>query len=394
MIVHLRGSFVVLTSLAIAGCDSAQRPVTTPSAGDHVAMLSAGATGSIDPSDDASDRSMSSALVDAATVQRGQFLAKRAAPRASDRAPDAGKLAESSFNGPPDAADSVDDPDVMVLVDCAEFDRVGGRPPIVVDFDEVAPNTELAAGRDGGWLDGVARRGVEFVAGTAPLIVVRGRETSLSSGYEDVRQPWMHMLAPTSGEQLLSPGGVELAAGPSPMLEDDDVMLVFDPPVCAVGFDILTPSADGMSFVDVTVLAVDGRVLHAGRLASRSRPAEPGAQWPPPSADFFGVVSGARDIAIVIVDELDDNAVCPDSNIGIDTLRFAPAPRGAAGDLDGDGVVDGADLALLRDQLGSARAWTAATRSAPAPWWLVADLDRDGDVDEQDLAALLGGIGG
>ena len=52
-----------------------------------------------------------------------------------------------------------------------------------------------------------------------------------------------------------------------------------------------------------------------------------------------------------------------------------------AGDIDGDGTVDGADLAVL---LGS---WGAC----PAP--CAADVDGNGVVDGVDLATLLGGWG-
>lgn len=298
--------------------------------------------------------------------------------------------------GPVEASESgadVASAEVRIFSDRRMFDGIGGRPPVVVDFDDLAPGGDLGVARGArDTLDNVAPGGIEFVAGMAPLIVVRGSDTFLGPGYVDVRQPSRHRLVPTSGERLLSPGGEELAAGPTAALEDDDITLVFDPPVSAVGFDLLTPSADGMSFVDVAVIAIDGRVLHAGRVATRGLAAGPGGQWPPPSDDFFGVVSAANDIALVVLDELDQDPVCPDSNIGIDTIAFAPAPTGRAGDLDGDGDIDGDDVAILRAQLGARCAQSSTV--VDRPWWLAADLDRDGDVDEHDMAILLAGFGG
>jgi hypothetical protein len=64
---------------------------------------------------------------------------------------------------------------------------------------------------------------------------------------------------------------------------------------------------------------------------------------------------------------------------GIDGFEVFTLGCDATGDLDGDGDVDAADLAVL---LG---AWGPTGGAGSA-----ADLDGDGDVDAADLAILLG----
>ena len=72
----------------------------------------------------------------------------------------------------------------------------------------------------------------------------------------------------------------------------------------------------------------------------------------------------------------------PDNSVTETDLRGDPASP--TGDLDGDGDVDAADLALL---LGS---WGPVD---PCPPYVPADLDQDCDVDAADLALLLGNWG-
>ena len=72
----------------------------------------------------------------------------------------------------------------------------------------------------------------------------------------------------------------------------------------------------------------------------------------------------------------------PTTPVSLSGLTQGPSPvnSGCLGDIDGNGVVDAADLAML---LG---AW------GPNPGH-PADFDGDGDVDAADLAGLLGAWG-
>jgi hypothetical protein len=68
---------------------------------------------------------------------------------------------------------------------------------------------------------------------------------------------------------------------------------------------------------------------------------------------------------------------------GSDAVVVAQRPDPCAADLNDDGVVDAADLAVL---LG---AW-----GTTVPVGTGADVDWDGDIDGADLAVLLGAWGG
>jgi len=148
--------------------------------------------------------------------------------------------------------------------DTAPFQAAGGFPPVMVDFDELEPGTDLS---------GKSLNGVRFERSSpssAPLIVVRGWETFTPGGYrcEPLGDPATHKLFSTTGANVLSPGGLELAPGRNDALEDDDLVLIFDEPVGAVGFDILWQSADG-SRRKVTLQDAMGNTLY---LSSRNEP--------------------------------------------------------------------------------------------------------------------------
>ncbi|MFO0829468.1 MAG: hypothetical protein U0572_15125 [Phycisphaerales bacterium] len=246
----------------------------------------------------------------------------------------------------------------------AGFNAAAGNPPIALDFDSIAPNTDVT---------GLSFDGVTLMAPGAALIVVIGADTVTPIGFGGAPHPETNKLLPTSGANVLSPGGLTLGPGSNPAIENDDVKLVFDPPVSAVGIDHLSQSADGFGFTTVVVRNAANVVLFSGSVPI----SDLGGGGAPGGADFWGIVSTANDIASVTFDEQDDNAQFPDSNIGFDTLRFFPTPScHGASDIDGDGDVDAADLGVL---LG---AW--GTAQCPA------DIDENGVVDAADLAVLLG----
>ncbi|MCA9290750.1 MAG: hypothetical protein KDA25_06455 [Phycisphaerales bacterium] len=261
--------------------------------------------------------------------------------------------------------------DARVIGSRDVFEVASGGAPIVVDFDDLPPGATI-----GDWT--VA--GVTLHGAGAPLLVVRAHDTFTPATFTDVPDPARYRLIATSGAQILSPGGIELAPGPNPAVENDDVTLVFDPPVAAVGFDVLTPSADGMSFVTVTAIGSDGAVLWSGSVDLPRVRGE--TRYAPPGAGFWGIVAEACVIREVRVDETDGDAACPDSNIGIDSIRFAPTTDVRGADLDGNAVVDAADLGALLV------AWRESGVTAAASW-RAGDLNRDRRVDATDVLAWL-----
>ena len=276
-----------------------------------------------------------------------------------------------------DAAQSTD-PQSAAFEDLAPFLAEACGAPVAVDFDDHLDGDELL---------GEIATGVVIVGGRAPLMVVRADRTFTPDRYENTADPAAYRLHATSGEMILSPGGIELGPGPDPQLEDDDVTLIFDPPVAAVGFDLLLPSLDGMSFVDVVVIAVDGEILHSGGIHVPRADAER-TSFPPSGAAFWGYVADGCRISEVRLDERDEDPVCPDANIGLDSIRIAPGPSRLAADLDGDGWVTRADIELFSLHRSERDASPAASRR----WW-PGDIDRDGRVDADDLMIIVTCLG-
>jgi hypothetical protein len=256
----------------------------------------------------------------------------------------------------------------------ASFCERSGSAPLVMTFDEFG---------SGQILSHQVVEGVDLRGGLAPLLVVAADETSLGEGYENVADGTAYRLHATSGRNILSPGGSLLAAGPNPAVEDDDVTIRFNPPVAAVGFDFLTPSLDGMSFTSVTVIGIDGEVLHSGDVSLPHAQAE-GTAYPPSGSVFWGFVAENRVISEVRIDERDGDPSCPDANIGIDSIRFAPAPGWLAADLDEDGAVTPRDLAVVLDDW---KKFDARTPHTQLGWWR-GDVNRDRVVDENDAAIV------
>lgn len=102
--------------------------------------------------------------------------------------------------------------------------------------------------------------------------------------------------------------------------------------------------------------------------------------WPTnPSGEICVIVpKGATHIFFSVGDSLFYDNVDPDGDWGVEIAVLDPC----AADLDGDGTVGAADLAILLGGWGPA-----------SPIGAPGDLDCDGDVDAADLATLLGSWG-
>jgi len=144
----------------------------------------------------------------------------------------------------------------------------------------------------------------------------------------------------SGSDTVLVPGDGTGLPGPFDIFENDDMMLVFNPPVGAVGFDLLFQSLDGNSFVDISIFEGGNN-----QLASYTSvpipwlPPTPPSRASPGGSSFVGFVSDSNNIARVVIDDRDGNNEWPDNNIGIDTLIFGPLTPISCG----DGVCNGAE---------------------------------------------------
>ena len=200
-------------------------------------------------------------------------------------------------------------------MDLVGFESAAGGSRVVVDFDDIAPGTDIT---------GSTINGLTFQGPGAPLLVVHADDTFTPPSFSGVRDASTNVLPATSGENVLSPGGTEMGPGPNNAVENDDLTVIFSQPVKAFGFDHLSQSADGISYTNVTVRDPSAQALFSGRI-----PISGFGAGGPAYADFWGIVSTDSNIASVVIDEGDSNNVYPDSNIGFDTFRV-PEPAGAA----------------------------------------------------------------
>ena len=188
-----------------------------------------------------------------------------------------------------------------------------------IDFDAID---------DGSNISGNTYAGVTFnkVGSSAELIVVDGNSTITPAGeFSGVVDANTNRLLPTTGNRVLSPGGRILSAGSNPAVENDDLELVFSTPVRALGFDLLSQSADGGSFVSIAVFNQSNVQLYSGTIPISNL--QPGG-GDPGGADFFGVIgTGSDRIGRIVIDERDSNSSFPDSNVGFDTFRFSSVPE-------------------------------------------------------------------
>jgi hypothetical protein len=214
--------------------------------------------------------------------------------------------------------------------DLAGFNAAAGSPPISITFDALADNTNLAS---------TTFATVTFSSPDGnSLLVVPGASTVSAIGDSD------NKLFPTSGTKVLSPGGVDLVAGPA-LGQRDSIVLTFASPLSAFGLDVLFESLDTSSFTSFTLLDAANTTLASGGVntnvcAPGSDPTSggcAGGSW------FLGFVSDSANIKTVQITDSDDNNVNPDPNIGYDTFRFVrqeqPVPEPSSLLLVGAGFV-------------------------------------------------------
>ena len=207
----------------------------------------------------------------------------------------------------------------------AGFNAAAGNPPVSIDFDSIALNTDIG---------GSTIAGITFnaPAGGAALIVVEGDATFTPSGFSNAPNTSTNKLFPTSGQNVLSPGGLTLGPGPNNAVENDDLELVFQQPLSAFGFDHLSQSADGASYTSIQVFNQTNSLLFSGTIPISSTGGG--------GADFWGATTTGSDlIGRILIDEKDGDANYPDSNIGFDTFRFTSVPEPSSLAIFGIGMI-------------------------------------------------------
>ena len=199
--------------------------------------------------------------------------------------------------------------------DLAGFNVATGSPAVAVNFDSTPALTDIT---------GTTINGITFESGaqpSAPLIVIKASDSYSAPGFAPAGSP-MNRLFATSGDNVLSPGGIELAPGNNPLKEKDDLIMTFGTPVKAAGFDILFQQLDGFSLVGVKVYDTSNTIIYENSFIPI-----PGAPSNSPSGwdggtTFVGFVSDSKNIARISISDNDGDSTYPDSNIGYDTIRF------------------------------------------------------------------------
>ncbi len=206
-------------------------------------------------------------------------------------------------------------PTITFYGNLTQFNTAAGSPPIVVNFDDITPGTDITNQTIGG-----LKFEPNLLTVSAPLVVVRANDTYSPSGFSWAPSPNNKLFA-TSGENVLSPGGPILAPGPNATVENDDLTLTFTSPVAAVGFDVLFQSLDGNSYAFIKLLDASNNTLYPSTMI---------ATTPAPNYDggtvFVGFVSNSSSIQKIIIDETDANNQYIDCNLGIDTIRLSYQP--------------------------------------------------------------------
>jgi hypothetical protein len=191
----------------------------------------------------------------------------------------------------------------------------GGSVPTFIDFDSMSGN-----------IAGTNIIGVTFSSPDGnTLEVVPGAATFTPPGFAGVIDADTNRLFPTSGANVLSPGGSELAPGPDPR-QGDSLQLDFTYDINFFGLDVLFQSYDCCTFVSYAVYDKSLSLLASGGLNGNG-----GGGGDPGGALFFGVFSDSSLIGRIVFTESDGDAQFPDANIGYDTFRYSPIIPGGGG---------------------------------------------------------------
>ncbi len=215
--------------------------------------------------------------------------------------------------------------------DLPGFNGVAGIPSTSINFDTISTGTEIA---------GNTINGVTFSSPDGnTLDVVAGSDTYTDPAWFSLEQnAALNTLTPTSGLNILSPGGTDLVGG-SDIRERDSLQLNFAAPIYAFGIDILFQSYDYATYTSYSVYDSSLNPIISGGIQGSS--ASGGA---PGGSIFIGFYSDdiSTDISRIVFSETDGSADYPDSNIGYDSLKVytaQPVPVPATFLLLGSGLV-------------------------------------------------------
>lgn len=206
---------------------------------------------------------------------------------------------------------------VVFQNDLAGFDTLVGVSE-TFDFDGIATGTDLS---------GSSTNGMTFSNPDGnSLEVVAASDTFTTGGFSigGGQGPADFFLIPTSGQNVLSPGGIELVPGPA-LGQKDTLVVEFDSLQSAFGIDILFQSLDGVSNMSFELAnSALGTTVASGSIDIDTT--FPGPQAP--GTHFLGIVSttDSSHFDKVTLFEFDDNNGNPDSNIGFDTVRTLSVP--------------------------------------------------------------------
>lgn len=190
----------------------------------------------------------------------------------------------------------------------AAFNVAAESPGIAISFEALSGN-----------IAGATISGVTFSSPEGnSLEVVTGASTFTAAGFSGVIDAATNVLIPTSGGNVLSPGGSELTPGPS-LQQKDSLRLDFATPLSAFGLDVLIQSIDDFPLASIVVYDAALNVIGSGDIPGAGGGGGPGA------TSFFGVFSSTGNISRIVITDGDDNDTFPDANLGYDSFRFQMA---------------------------------------------------------------------